>query len=230
MKLIKVIGVGGIGTALLPFLCRYLNFEGEKSRIVLVDGDEFESKNANRQAFGKIGNKAKVKVQELAPEFDQVSFRVISEFVTAENIGSVISDGDVVFMGVDNHKTRKLVSDHCERLRSITLISGGNDLTDGNVQVYVKRDGRELSAPITRFHPEIETPGDKNPGEMSCDERARQISTRQIIVTNMVVASWMFAAFWLIEQGDFGSIGELYFDIVQGKTQRIERKAKGKGN
>ena len=226
MKSVKVIGVGGIGTALLPFLCRYLNFEGEKARVFLVDGDEFEKKNASRQSFKQIGNKARVKVRELASDFEHVSFRVIGEFVTPKNIGVVIKEGDIVFLCVDNHKTRKLVSDYCEKLNDITLISGGNELTDGNVQVYVKKSGLELSAPLAKFHPEIEAPGDKNPGEMSCGERSRIPSSRQIIVTNMVAASWMFAALWLIEQNNLDSIGELYFDIVQGRTQRIQRKGR----
>jgi len=46
---IKAIGIGGIGCALLPFLCRYLQYSGEKARITLIDGDRFERSNAARQ-------------------------------------------------------------------------------------------------------------------------------------------------------------------------------------
>lgn len=228
MKQIKVIGVGGVTTSLLPFLARYLNFEAKDCRITLIDGDEFELKNASRQAFQEIGNKAKVKARELAHEFQKLSVRSVAEFVTPDNIERLICDGDIVLMGVDNHRTRKLVSDHCETLKDITLISGGNELTDGNVQVFIKKHGKEITVPITMFHPEIQDPEDKNPGEMSCQERAQQASSRQILVTNMGVAWLMFVAFWLSEQGKLDKLGEFYFDIIEGKVQRVDRK-KAKG-
>ena len=63
---IKAIGIGGIGCALLPFLCRYLQDSGDKARITLIDGDRFERGNAARQAFSGLGNKAEVKAGELA--------------------------------------------------------------------------------------------------------------------------------------------------------------------
>ena len=33
---IKAIGIGGIGCALLPFLCRYLQYSGERARVTLI--------------------------------------------------------------------------------------------------------------------------------------------------------------------------------------------------
>ena len=66
---IKAIGIGGIGCALLPFLCRYLQYSGEPARVTLIDGDRFERGNAARQAFSGLGNKAEVKSRELAREY-----------------------------------------------------------------------------------------------------------------------------------------------------------------
>ena len=63
---IKAIGIGGIGCALLPFLCRFLQYAGEPARLTLIDGDRFERRNAARQAFARLGNKAEVKAGELA--------------------------------------------------------------------------------------------------------------------------------------------------------------------
>ena len=160
MKQIKMIGVGGITTALLPFLCRFLNFEGDMFRITLIDGDEFEKKNAKRQSFQRIGNKAKVKAEELYQEFKNLSFRAVSEFLSEKNAVDFIQDGDIVFLGVDNHKTRKTVSDYCRTLSNIVVISGGNELTDGNVQVYVRKEDKDVTTPLTKFHPEIDNPQD----------------------------------------------------------------------
>ncbi len=49
---IKAIGIGGIGCALLPFLCRFLQYAGERARLTLIDGDAFERVNAARQRKG----------------------------------------------------------------------------------------------------------------------------------------------------------------------------------
>src|SRR3972149_885628 len=113
---IKVIGIGGVGCGLLPFLARYLNYQGEPARITLIDGDEFERANADRQAFGTLGNKAKVKATEMAREFQRVAFRAVPQYISEANITEHVQEGDTVFLGVDNHKTRKVVSDYCEKL------------------------------------------------------------------------------------------------------------------
>jgi molybdopterin/thiamine biosynthesis adenylyltransferase len=219
---IKIIGIGGIGCALLPHLARFLQASGECARLTLVDGDAFEIRNGDRQAFPELGNKAKVKASELARQFDDLSFRATAEFVTPENVGRIIRSGDVVFLAVDNHKTRRLVSDHCQILPEVTLISGGNDYTDGNVQVYIRAAGRDVTLPLTRFHPEIADPRDRSPHEMSCDELSRQAAP-QLLFTNLAVASAMLNAFYAWRQGKL-QYGEVYLDILEGKANPIARQ------
>ena len=222
---IKIIGVGGIGTSLLPFLSRYLNFDKTRPcQVTLVDADDVEDKNLKRQSFKKFGNKASIKAVEMAQEFRNISFRAVPEFVTPKNISEIIQEGDIVFLSVDNHLTRKLVSDYCETLSDVVLISGGNELTDGNVQVHIRRDGKNIKDPITKFHPEIKNAKGKSPGEMGCEELARQPGSEQTLVANMEAACQMFRIFWLIEQGELDEIGETYFDIKKGSVQTIIRK------
>ena len=58
---VKVVGTGGIGLSLLPNLCRYLNYSGDKFPSVelsLIDGDHFEERNRERQEFVETGPKA----------------------------------------------------------------------------------------------------------------------------------------------------------------------------
>ena len=222
---IKLIGVGGIGCALAPFLVRYLQSErqvtGEELRITLVDGDAFEAGNAARQSFETLGNKAKVKASELARSFPDLSFRAIPEFVTAANLPHLISPGDLVFLAVDNHATRRAVSNRCEELWDVVLISGGNGLTDGNVQVYVRQHGRDVTLPLTRFHPELADPTDKSPVEMSCEELAATAAP-QLLFMNLAVASAMLNAFYAWRSGQL-SYGEVYLDIVQGRAHPFVR-------
>jgi molybdopterin/thiamine biosynthesis adenylyltransferase len=218
---IKAIGIGGIGCALLPFLCRYLQYSGDKARITLIDGDSFERANAARQAFTRLGNKAEVKARELAQEFENLSLRAAPEFVTEENVSRLLKEGDVIFLMVDNHASRKLVSGHAATLANVTLISGGNDFSDGNVQVYLRREGRDLTPSLSRYHPEIARPQDRNPGELSCEELMAQ-GAPQLLFTNLMVASMMLNAFYAFTQGRL-DYSEAYLDILENLTRPVAR-------
>jgi molybdopterin/thiamine biosynthesis adenylyltransferase len=223
---IKVIGIGGIGCALLPFLARYLNYEDKRARITLIDGDEFERANADRQAFGQLGNKAKVKAAEMAREFERLAIRAVPEYITEANVARYLLDGDVIFLAVDNHKSRKVVSDYCERLETVTLISGGNDLTDGNVQIHIREAGQDRTAPLTRYHPEIRTPHDRSPAELSCEELMLR-GAPQLLFANLAIASAMLNAFYGLRQGVL-RYGEVYLDIVEGKSNPVHREGESK--
>ena len=48
----------------------------------------------------------------------------VPTFITDENVAELIHDGDLLMLCCDNHPTRKLISDYCEKLSDIVLISG----------------------------------------------------------------------------------------------------------
>jgi len=218
---IKAIGIGGIGCALLPFLCRYLQYSEARARLTLIDGDRFERSNAPRQAFSRLGNKAEVKAMELAREYDMLSLRAVPEYVTEENLARLIGTGEVVFLMVDNHASRKLVSNHAATLADLTLISGGNDYEDGNVQIYVRQEGRDLTPSLTRYHPEIAHPQDQNPATMSCED-LMAAGAPQLLFANLMVASVMLNAFYAIRQGRL-DYSEVYLDIAQNASRAVSR-------
>lgn len=219
---IKIIGVGGIGTHLLPPLCRYLDSLNQQVHLVVLDGDAFSAKNAERQEFERLGNKAEVTSEMLARRFPRLELEAKPVYLTADNAFVFIKEGDIVFSCVDNHATRLLLSEHCASLSSVTLISGGNEYADGNVQVYLRREGRDITPPLTHLHPEIADPKDRSPEEMSCEELARAGSP-QLIFTNLMVASLMLNAFWLVTAGTL-SYTESYFDVLTGAVRPINRK------
>ncbi len=218
---IKAIGIGGIGCALLPFLCRYLQYSEARARLTLIDGDRFERGNAARQAFSRLGNKAEVKAVELAREYEVLSFRAVPEYVTEANVGRLIGTGELVFLMVDNHASRNLVSRHAATLADLTLISGGNDYEDGNVQIYVRQDGQDLTPSLTRYHPEIAIPQDQNPAAMSCEE-LMAAGAPQLLFANLLVASLMLNAFYAIQQGRL-NYSEVYLDIRQNVSRAVTR-------
>ena len=218
---IKAIGIGGIGCALLPFLCRYLQYSGERARITLIDGDRFERGNAARQAFSGLGNKAEVKAGELAREYEALAFRSKPEYVTEDNVARLIGEGEVVFLMVDNHASRHLVSRHASSLADLSLISGGNDYEDGNVQVYIRQGGLDLTPSLTRYHPEIATPQDRNPAAMSCEE-LMAAGAPQLLFANLMVASLMLNAFYALREGRL-NYSEVYLDILQNASRAVSR-------
>ena len=221
---LKVIGLGGVGCIVLQYLAVFLKSLDQPLRLVLIDGDRFEPANSRRMTFPKVGNKAEVKAAEVAGllEASPVAVAAVPEYVTPDNVGRLLRAGDTVFLCVDNHPTRKLVSDHCGTLESVALFSGGNEGvvpprergTYGNVQVYLRRDGRDMTAPLTRFHPEIAAPRGKLPTEMSCVELA--VHTPQILFTNLAVAGAMLSAFFAHCCGRL-AYQEVKFDILDGR-------------
>ena len=134
----------------------------------------------------------------------------------------LIKAGDFVFSCVDNHPTRKLVSEHWERLADVVLFSGGNEGvnpphergTYGNVQVAVRRDGENVTVPITRYHPEITRTKEKLPHEVGCGQLVA--STPQILFTNFAVASAMLNAFFA-QLCDRLSYQEVKLDILDAR-------------
>jgi hypothetical protein len=178
---IKVVGLGGIGCIVLQYLTVFLKSLDRPLRLVLIDGDRFEVANNRRMIFQTVGNKAEVKAAEIVAWLGpcEVSVVAVPQYLTVESIEKLILPGDHVF-----------------------LFSGGNEGVDpprergtyGNVQVYLRRDGRDVTASLTRFHPEIANPKGKLPTEASCVELAA--STPQILFTNLAVASAMLNAFF----------------------------------
>jgi len=222
---VKLIGLGGVGGIVARYTSVFLASFQKDARLVLIDGDKFEPSNASRMLFGRHGNKAMVTMRELKPRFaySKLSIVPIKQYITPENIKTLIRAGDIVILCVDNHATRHLVDKHCASLKNICLFSGGNDGvgkdstgsvrrgTYGNVQVYIRRGGKDRSPSLAKYHPEIATPTDKSPHEMNCVELV--VSKPQILFANMSVASAICNALLLYLSGNL-HYGEASFDIA----------------
>jgi molybdopterin/thiamine biosynthesis adenylyltransferase len=227
MSKLIIIGLGGIGGALAEPMARYMaHGKGGSLHMLFVDGDRYEPKNADRQrvAHDEIGqHKSELWARRMSRMFTDLDIKSVTAYVTPANIARLIQSGDTVMLCVDNHATRNLVQEHMLKLRDAVLISGGNDYTDGNVQCFIKRKGRALTAPITRHHPEIESPTDKRPDEIGCDEEIPD--SPQLIFTNFTAAAVMMNAFYNIGSGALPSYGEVYFDIGKNIARTVKRAA-----
>lgn len=229
---LKLIGAGGIGTWLFPPLCRYLNYHPEyrdDTEVTVIDGDSYEERNRDRQEFADFGNKAQQTTDRLQAEFPNLYFDHKPEYLTEDNIILHIRDGDIVMLCVDNHATRKLISDHCQELDNVLVISGGNDYEDGNVMIYRRENGEDITLPLANdYHPEIQEPDDENPGDVEqereggCDVQVA--ADPQLLFANFRVASHMMSAFYSYLEGN-GHLNydEVYFNVRGDKTKKYSR-------
>jgi molybdopterin/thiamine biosynthesis adenylyltransferase len=223
-KPIKVIGCGGIGTWLLDPLCMFLNFDSPKTEITLIDGDVFEEKNRRRQKFSNGGNKAQAKAAELLELYPDLYISAEPDYITSNNVVRHLRNDDTVFLCVDNHATRKLVGGRCEELDNVVLISGGNELHDGNVQVHIREQKKNLTLPIVnKHHPEIINPDDHNPGEAHFGCGALVAATPQLVFMNNAIATMMCNAYYAYTNGVFhGKLAKMALGKLAGPQKYDE--------
>jgi hypothetical protein len=147
-----------------------------------------------------------------------------------------VRKGDVLLSCLDNHASRLLLSQRCDGLTDVVMISGGNDGvgaddegqlqrgTLGSVQVHWRRGGIDLSPTLTHHHPEIAQPKDKRHDELSCTEAIA--SQPQILFTNLMTASCMLNTMLLLLCRGALHYSDISFDIAEGPMRPvIELKA-----
>jgi hypothetical protein len=237
---VKLVGLGGVGSIVARYGALFLASLDRDVRLVLIDGDTFEPSNTSRMYFSTHGNKAAVVREELLPHLaeSRLSLVAVEEYVSAQNLDRLIHDGDFVILTVDNHATRKMVGDFCATRRNVCLISGGNDGvgqdaaghllrgTYGNCQIHVRREGRDLTPSLTRFHPEIADPADRAPTEQHCTEMIASVP--QILFANLLAASTILNTLWLHLCGEL-HYGEICFDLADGLMRPVPLPAMAGG-
>jgi len=211
---IVLVGLGGIGSQLVPSLVRYLAHKPDpRPVLVLVDGDVYEPGNRSRQLFPEsaVGTN---KAEALAEAYrGALAIQAVADYLTEANVATVIREGDIVLLAVDNHWTRFVVDRHLATLDEVTLISGGNDETDGNVQLVRRRNGEFVDGGLAEIHGEIGRATEaefahRNGCERQADERP------QLVVTNLMVASAMLNCLWAVLEHGSVSYSEVYLDVI----------------
>ena len=228
-QVIDVIGLGGTGSWLVRALTPYLDSptgpEGPPrfvGKLVLVDGDDYESANRGRQHFPKIGNKAAVLAEAVNHTTTHFTTRGLAVYLGREvsegphrstPIRDVVGEGHTVFVCVDNHATRKLVFEHAATLRNVVVLSAGNDYDDGNVMLYVRKEGKDLCPNPLSYQEDIRDAAGKLPGQMSCEELAAN-GTPQLIAANLWAATLLLSAYHAYTSGKLDTKSPIvYFDV-----------------
>ena len=199
MKKIHIVGLGGIGSQLCEPICRYINFlDNAKDYVVnLIDGDTYEPSNQSRQNISLMNvgeNKAVSQCNKLRTLFPNLEINSESIYINSRNMKDLFSSKDIILLGVDNHKTRRLTQDYCESLDDVFLVSGGNEWIYGEALLYIKKNGKELTPKIWKYNPGIEEYTDRSPEDIGCEELVE--SAPQLIFTNGMAAMCMQMAFY----------------------------------
>ncbi len=109
---ICLIGVGGLGCTILPYL-----ISCGVGKIKIIDGDIVEKSNLARQVLYNENDLGKKKIdvikEKMKTQNSDVSLEYFDEFISEINIDNLISTIDLVIDGSDNFKTRYMLSDFC---------------------------------------------------------------------------------------------------------------------
>lgn len=189
------VGAGGTGSFLFPALIRYLETykksSGEDYLVTLIDGKEISAPKLDRQLFASRfagDNKAAALIQQ--HDADPEIVMAIPEYLGDSNIGGIHS-GDVVLIAADNFPVRARIEMHCQTLRDSTVLNGGNEMHDGSLQIWMRRNGEDITPPLSQGHPEILRPDRDDPAALSCQQIAELPSGEQTIIANMMSATAM---------------------------------------
>jgi len=199
LKVVSVVGCGGIGSWLIPPLVRYLASKGYDGEIILFDGDTYEEGNTNRQSFPArcIGmNKAVATAERISADMPHMRITATSQYISKESAGMAMRENGACFACVDNHPARAHLARHLETLKNGLLISPANEKFDGNACVYLRESDKDSTEHLLLRHPEIaaKLEGDRGAG---CEALAAAGET-QLLLTNLWAATIAMSLFWTV--------------------------------
>jgi hypothetical protein len=173
-----IIGCGGVGSAITPSFCLLKSPE----QVTLIDGDNIELKNLNRQMFdaSQVGQN---KAEALAGKF---GCHFIGEWFSRGKIRH--HRGDWLICLVDNHRTRLEALEVCDE-SGCQAIFAANE-THSSEAYYYRRIWKGTSRDPRVYYPEINTDqsGDPRSASIGCTGEAQQ-NNRQLVSANLMAAA-----------------------------------------
>lgn len=118
---VLVIGAGGLGSAVLQYLCA-----AGVGRLIIVDHDRVEESNLHRQPIYRMSDVGALKAEAaraaLQAANPQVQIEAVGERLTPTNTARLVASADLVVDAADSFAVTYVVSDECLRV-SKPLIS-----------------------------------------------------------------------------------------------------------
>jgi hypothetical protein len=192
-----IVGCGGIGAWLAHVLVRQLN--PVEHMLILLDGDEVEEKNLNRQFFSAedIGS---AKTAALAARLTALEPAMTVEqdpkYLTD---GAELPEGSNLFVCVDNHPARAMCLDIADRCGVNCYISG-NEYYEAEAFLYLPQWKNTALDPRI-YYPDILTDEAGDPRYPATCTGEAQVSAPQLAAANMSAANYLMTLFtWWTQQ------------------------------
>jgi sulfur-carrier protein adenylyltransferase/sulfurtransferase len=114
---VLVIGAGGLGSAVLQYLCA-----AGIGRLIIVDHDRVEESNLHRQPIYRMSDVGSLKAQAardaLLSANPEVRIEAVCERLTPANVQRLVAGVDVVVDAADSFAVTYVVSDECLRVKT----------------------------------------------------------------------------------------------------------------
>lgn len=119
-----VVGIGGVGSWAAEALAR-----SGVGRLTLVDLDHVAESNVNRQIHALEATLGQAKVLAMGERIAQINpactLVCIEEFITPENVATLLPNCDVVLDCIDDVKAKAALIAHCRRAKRAVITTGG---------------------------------------------------------------------------------------------------------
>ncbi len=205
---VLIIGLGGTGSNLMPTLSRLLLNKKFTGNIYLADGDSYSESNLERQIFSEVDgilvNKAEYQAKIIETNIPQLSSQLtaIPQYLSKEDVEDIVRDGTLVINCADNLAIRKYVEDRVATLDNACHVCCGNEMKSGQVQIYLRKNGQDITPSIYKNSPIFNSENDDR-SKMSCQDLAALPSGGQLIcANNMAAAIALNIIYWLLSDED----------------------------
>lgn len=136
---VAVFGLGGLGSPVALYLAA-----AGVGRLVLVDFDQVELSNLQRQIIHATGDLGRLKVESARDHLlalnPEVSVETVSKVLEGDALDALVGSVDLVLDCTDNFPTRFGINAACHRLGK-PLVSGAAIRFEGQVSVYFPGQG-----------------------------------------------------------------------------------------
>lgn len=203
---VLIIGAGGLGTAILPYLAA-----AGVGEIGIVDHDDIEISNLHRQVIYKTSSigkhkaeEAKVMITELNP---LVKVNAITEKLSVKNAIDLFENYDIIVDATDNIAVKYLINDAC-LVTNKPMVYGSVFRFQGQVSVFNYKNGPNYRC----LYP------DENSQSVSCDDAG--VIGISVGIIGMLQANEVIKM--ILEIGEVLSGKILVYNILNNEQQKYD--------
>jgi len=203
---VLVIGAGGLGAAVLPYLAA-----AGVGEIGIADDDVIEISNLHRQVIYKNSAVGKYKVEEaklmISALNPSIQINVISEKLSGKNAISLFEKYDIIVDATDNIEIKYLINDACI-ITSKPMVYGSIFRFQGQVSVFNYQNGPTYRCLFP----------DENTQSLSCEDAG--VIGISVGIIGMLQANEVIKM--ILEKGEVLSGKILVYNILNNEQQKFD--------